>query len=450
MSAEDVPIDPTRPFEEIEAEDRRRVVIEHARPSVIAFFLVASYVGVVEWITRPTHRAALVLVGAGYALIAGVCLALLRWRPHWAVPIAVGGVSTVCAAMLSYSPMVRGSGELCVLAIGVLLGAFTVMFPLGLRCQVLASIVPVIGYAAVLQLGTTTAYPVWYSGSALFTLLFILAVGARSMDRDRSRVLRGAFHQAALATENSRLWDEARAADRAKSDLMSILAHELRSPLGSIKNFSEILLARPGTPADEVRATLQRIASQSIGALDLVHTMLEFGRIESGRLQISIEDFDVAEMIEGVRAELPAAWRRADVPVVWNNAPRGLRMRSDRSKVEAIVRNLVHNALKHTLAGTVSVTVTGDAARQAVRFRVTDTGEGITPEALPQIFDRFSRGVSASGGFGLGLFIVKRFAEALGGEVSVESIAGQGSRFEAIVPLQAPAATLDVSAPRAA
>ncbi len=442
--------DPSLPFEEVEAGDRQRIVIEHLLPSVEAFFSVVSCFGVLEWITRPTHRTALVFVGTLYVVTAVVCVALVRLRPRWAVHVAVGGVSAVCAAMLAYSPLVRGNGELCVLAITVLLGGFTVTFPVGLRYQLLASIMPLFGYGAVLQLGTTTAFPVWYSASALVTFLVVLAAGAHTMDQYRSRILHDGLRQAALAAENGRLRDQAWAANRAKSDLVSILSHELRTPLGAIRNFSELLTAGVFSDADEVRSAIQRIREQSNRAVDLLLTMLEFDSIESGRLHVSVEEFEVAELLDRIRDDLPVRQRGPTPPVLWQAPPESLRMRTDRGKVEAIVRNLLHNALRHTQAGSVTVAVSKEPAEDAVRFAVADTGEGIAPEALPHIFERYSRATLTGGGFGLGLFIVKRFAQVLGGAVSVESTLGVGTRFQVVIPIEAPAAVREASAPRAA
>lgn len=427
-------------FAQVVADDRRRVVIAHAAPSLAVFLPVVLYIGVMEWITRPTHRTAAVIVGLLYIAIAATCLALLRWRPQWAVGVAVGGVSAMCAAMLSYSPMVRGSGELSVLAVNVLLGGFAVAFPLGLRNQLLASVVPVVGYVVVLQLGTTTAYPVWYSASALVCFLFVLAVGARAADHYRSRILENTVHQTALAAENARLRDEARASDRAKTDLVSMLSHELRTSLGTIHLFSELLVEGKVTKSDELPDMVERIYGQSRRALDLVHTMLEFGSAETGALGLSAEDIDAAEVLATIRAEIPETWRLPEVELYWELPRQDLRMQTDRGKLEAILRNLVHNALRHTTRGSVSVTATADPSDDAVRFIVTDTGEGIPSDALPRIFERFRRATHDGKGFGLGLYIVKRFADVLGGSVQVESQPGAGTRFDVTLPRRVPGA----------
>lgn len=424
---------PTHTFEEIEAEDRRQVVHQHASSSLSVFFVVVLFVGVMEWSTRPTHRSALVVVGCCYGAIAACCLLLLRRRPQWAVGIAVGGVSAICLAMLSYSPMVSGAGELCVLAINVLLGGFAVAFPLGLRNQLIASAVAVAGYALVLQLGTRTAFPVWYSTSGLVVFLFVVALGARAIERYRRRILEEAFRQQALAAENDRLRQQADEANRAKTDLLSMLSHELRTPLGNMRIFTEILLEGMVTDREESQQHLRRISDQTKRAIDLVQTMLAFGSIETGTLRLTVECIDVAEMMEGVSGEIPTSWRRPEVALQWHLPAGRLSMSSDRGKIEGILRNLVHNALKHTRQGEVTVEAHGDD-EATVRFVVRDTGEGIDAGALPQIFDRFSRATNAGPGFGLGLFIVHRFTEMLGGRIVVDSAPNAGSRFEVILP----------------
>jgi signal transduction histidine kinase len=427
-------------FRQIRAEDRRKVVIDHAGSSLLVFFPVVAFIGVMEWITRPSHRTAVLIVGALYLLIAMSCLALLRLRPQRAIGIAVGGVSAMSLAMLSYSPMVDGSGELCVLALTVLIGGFAVAFPLGLSNQLLVSIVPIIGYAAVLQLGTTTAYPVWYSASALIAFLFVVAVGAHASDQYRVRILLDGFRQATLAAENERLRDEARAADRAKTDLMSMLSHELRASLGTIQILSEMLVDGGAFKPQEWPDMLERIHGQSQRALDLVHTMLEFGRVETGELHVAVDEIDLFDLFADIRAEIPETWALPGVSLIWRTPPKGIIVHSDRGKLEAIVRNLVHNALRHTRAGSVTVMASLDAAWGVVRLTVSDTGEGIANDDLPRIFERFARATSSGEGFGLGLFIVRRFTEALGGRVSVISTPTVGTRFEVVVPREPPAA----------
>ncbi|HVM97501.1 MAG TPA: HAMP domain-containing sensor histidine kinase, partial [Candidatus Acidoferrales bacterium] len=371
MSSSDAAIDPTQPFEKIETADRQRLVIDHTPRSLLAFSLIVSIVAAIEWISRPAHRDALLIVGSLYAFILATHVAIVQARPRWAVRSAVLTISALCAAMLSYSPMVEGSGELCVLAVNVLLGGFAVAFPLGLRNQLLVSVVPLVGYPVVLQLGSKTAYPVWYSATALLSFLSVIAFGANILDRYRRQILLDGFRQAALAAENARLRDEARAADRSKSDLMSMLSHELRGPIGSILGFSEILREEQGESSEQVHKILDSIHDQSKRIHELVEAMLEIDRGNRGNLSLFIEEFDISELLDRVRSELPSSWARRDVHINWQAPLRGERMRSDRIKLEAILRNLVHNALKHAGDGAVSVTAAVDPEHAHLRITVT-------------------------------------------------------------------------------
>jgi signal transduction histidine kinase len=268
--------------------------------------------------------------------------------------------------------------------------------------------------------------------------IVVLALGASAFDHYRSRILKDTFRQTALAVENARLRDEARAADQAKTDLMSMLSHELRTSIGTIQLFSELLVEGSVANSDDMPDIVQRIYGQSRRAIDLVHTMLEFGSAETGALGLSIDEVDVAEVLIEIRADIPESWRLPDVALRWELPRRGLTMQTDRGKLEAIVRNLVHNALRHTMHGSVSVSAIDDPARRSVRFTVIDTGEGISGDALPRIFERFKRATRTGHGFGLGLYIVKRFAQVLGGTVTVQSEPGSGTRFEVTVPRRAP------------
>lgn len=440
MQASQAIFDPPA-FEALLAADRRRLVCENAPLAFRFFFPVVTLIGAAEWVTRPGHRPALIVVGLAYAVIATVGLALLRLRPQWALSIAVGGCNALCIAMLSYSPMVKGSGELCVLAINVLMGGFAVAFPLGRRRLLIASIVPLVGYAVILQLGTTTAYPVWYSVAALLSFLTVLVAGAQSIDQYHRHALRTAMEQAALAEENARLRDEAYAADRAKTDLLSILSHELRTPLFGIRMMSEVLARSELGGTAEWREHIQRIDRQAKQSGDLVQAMLEFGTIETGALRVSMEEIDTGALFEQLRDELATARIHPGVEVRWNADTAGVSMQTDRGKLESIVRNLLHNALRHTLAGSVELKATTDVARDLVVISVHDTGEGITRETLPVIFERFARGTDGGEGFGLGLYIVKRFVAALGGEIAVESTPGIGTRFTVQLPRVLPPAT---------
>jgi signal transduction histidine kinase len=168
--------------------------------------------------------------------------------------------------------------------------------------------------------------------------------------------------------------------------------------------------------------------------------MLDLNRLEAGGISLVIEEFALEDLLDRLRTSLPANWGKPGVELRWRLSEGRTRLRSDRGKIEIVLRNLIHNALKYTEQGSVSVSADVDARR--VRFSVEDTGQGIAEADLGQIFEMFVQGNSGpprEGGVGLGLYIVSRLTNVLGGEISVESRHGEGSRFTVSIPLVAPA-----------
>jgi signal transduction histidine kinase len=255
------------------------------------------------------------------------------------------------------------------------------------------------------------------------------------------RLLKGMAQHAAVALENARLMETAREANRIKSEFVATMSHELRTPLNVILGYTDLLVeGAMGDLSAEQDDALRRVRTRSLHLLDLIQDTLDLNRLESGQVPLTIEDFSVGEVLQSVRSNVPMGWRRPGVRLDWDSAQDHIVLRSDRAKVEMIVRNLVHNALKYTERGAVSVSVTNQPTTGAVEFNVTDTGPGIPPEEIPRIFEMFQQANGTSyrreGGVGLGLYIVRRLIEALGGTVSVESEVGHGSRFTVSLPLR--------------
>jgi signal transduction histidine kinase len=245
--------------------------------------------------------------------------------------------------------------------------------------------------------------------------------------------------------EHVRWWQDAcereRAALRAKSEFLSTMSHELRSPLHVIVGYADIL-------ADEVPANLQppleRIRHSAVDLLQLVENTMNAARIEAGKLQVQLETFEPAavlrEVEENVRA-LPEAKR--GVPVRWRVPATLPVVHLDRLKVKEIVQNLVSNALKFTCEGEVTVEAASDP--DGLRISVRDTGPGIAATAQARIFDMFERVEAPSAmhrppGVGLGLYIVRSLVGLLGGTIGVESVLGRGTCFTVRLPGQATAA----------
>lgn len=253
-------------------------------------------------------------------------------------------------------------------------------------------------------------------------------------------------NQAAVALENARLIDEAQRANRLKSEFVATLSHELRTPLGVIMGYTDLLL--DGTcdlAMDEGRDLLERIRLRSRELNDLIQGLLDLSRMETHRLALEVGSFSIGEVVADVCQTLPAGWCRDGVALQWQVLEEQTVLHSDRRKIGMILRNLVHNALKYTDKGSVIVAIEPNQSAHRVVFTVTDTGPGIPQAEQSAIFEMFRQGDSVpprGGGVGLGLYIVKRLTEALGGQLGLESTEGAGSRFLVSLPMDTPYAEL--------
>ena len=226
--------------------------------------------------------------------------------------------------------------------------------------------------------------------------------------------------------------------ERSRADLVSTVAHELRSPLTSVKGFTATLLAKwHRFTDDQKRVMLETVNADADRVTRLITELLDVSRIESGRLEVHRQIVDVPERARKVIAGRVAAGEpeerfrlevREGLPETW----------LDPDKVDQILGNLVENAVRHG-AGTVTVVVEPAAGADAVTVSVQDEGEGIAPDLASRVFRQFWRG-HRRGGTGLGLYIVKGLVEAHGGTISVGRAPGGGAEFRFTMPAGAPAA----------
>lgn len=264
----------------------------------------------------------------------------------------------------------------------------------------------------------------------------------RGLDGSERRLLAAIANQAATALENARLMEEARQANRLKSEFVATLSHEVRTPLSAILGYTDLLVEGEDRLSNtERRDMLQRIREQSTQLNDLIGAMLDLNRLETRRLPITISSFAIGDLLRGVRDSIPASWVKQGVAIEWRTCGGEIAIRTDRGKLEIILRNLIHNALKYTDSGSVVVSAEPSASGGRVIFSVQDTGVGIAPEDQSAIFEMFRQGSAnepRGGGVGLGLYLVKRFTEVLGGEVTLASRVGEGACFLVTLPLETP------------
>jgi len=264
---------------------------------------------------------------------------------------------------------------------------------------------------------------------------------AASFSTGQRRLAVGIAQIASMTLENARLLERAESANRAKSEFLSTISHELRTPMHIIIGYNDLLLAEEFGPLGRRQhEVLRRIDKSSRELYDLINATLDVGRLETGRLPITVRTFDVAELIGELMVETEDLREQSGLAFGWNVAPELPRLRSDAGKLKLILKNLIGNAIKFTPQGSVNVDAL--ARDGGVTISVSDTGIGIAPSDLSTIFERFRQAArsasGAHGGVGLGLYIVRRTLELLGGTIAVESAVGRGSKFQIWLPVQPP------------
>ncbi len=245
--------------------------------------------------------------------------------------------------------------------------------------------------------------------------------------------------QAELELREAR--ESAESANRAKSDFLASMSHELRTPLNAIIGYGEMLIEEAhDAGAGALLPDLARIHSAGTHLLSLINSILDLSKIEAGRMDLFVESFSPAELVEDVlsvaRPLVEKQGNRLDVHVAKEPAE----MRGDRGKIRQSLLNLLSNAGKFTHNGTIVLDVRRDEIDPAfVILSVSDSGIGLTPEELENLFTAFYQVSSPTGhrtaGTGLGLALTRRFCRLMGGEVTAESAKGSGSTFRLRLPV---------------
>lgn len=308
--------------------------------------------------------------------------------------------------------------------------------------------------------------PLLTKGEALGVLVF-LTREEHKFTNEEIVFLSTLAGQAAIAIHNSQLHEQAKnqaleleKANKVKDEFLGLVSHELRTPVNAVLGYAAMIQdGLYGEVHEEQRETLGKIINRSHDLLSMVNSLLEATRIEAGGVRLERNEVHLSEFLAEVRSTYDIRLDK-ELTLIWDYPSDLPTLETDRDKLRHILQNLVNNAIKYTDRGSVTIAarmkegsrqqavgggeepsashLSPQALEKWVEFKVTDTGIGIPKESLPSIFEMFRqvKGLKngSRGGVGLGLHIVKKFAELLGGKIEVESELGKGSTFTVTMP----------------
>ncbi|MEN9438267.1 MAG: hypothetical protein RIR09_2922, partial [Pseudomonadota bacterium] len=263
---------------------------------------------------------------------------------------------------------------------------------------------------------------------------------------DRNRKLQGVFaaarditerKQFELALEVNNLELEAATAiaekaNQAKSDFLSSMSHELRTPLNAILGFTQLLESGTPVPTATQQRSIHQILKGGWYLLELINEVLDLALIESGRLTLSSESVALHEVMLECQAMIEPQAQQRGVGMAFARPAESYFVHADRTRVKQILINILFNAIKYNkIGGSVDVQCI-QKSTDVIRISVRDTGAGLNPEQLAQLFQPFNRLGQEAGneeGTGIGLVVTKRLVELMGGAIGADSVAGEGSVF---------------------
>ena len=251
----------------------------------------------------------------------------------------------------------------------------------------------------------------------------------KQIEREKERL---AVHLQGANRDLQEAISAAESANLAKSDFLSSMSHELRSPLNAILGFAQLLETGTPLPTPGQKDCVDQILQAGWYLLELINEVLDLALIESGKLTLSTEPIALVEVLADCQGMIEAQARKSGIRLSSTETPRPLYVKADRARAKQIFVNLLSNAIKYNrVGGSVVVSCT---VRDEHRIRVTvrDSGLGSAPEKLAQLFQPFNRLGQEGGveeGTGIGLVVSKRLVELMGGEIGAQSAVGVGSEF---------------------
>jgi hypothetical protein len=280
----------------------------------------------------------------------------------------------------------------------------------------------------------------------------------RTFGSKEVEMLKGFAQLASVALDNARLFTEAQearqaaeAANKAKSGFLANMSHELRTPLNAIIGYSEMLVEDAADmEPEEIIPDLHKIHGAGKHLLTLINDILDLSKIEAGKMELYLEDFDLLALIEEVASTIkPLIEQKANTLEIHCGNNLGM-VHSDLTKIRQCLFNLLSNASKFTEQGTIALLVdrTPEEDFDWLTFSVRDSGIGMSSEQMEKLFQAFSQADTSTtrkfGGTGLGLAITKRFSQMMGGDISVESEPGVGTTFTLRLPAHVAASKSEI------
>ncbi|MEK6222241.1 MAG: GAF domain-containing protein, partial [Chloroflexota bacterium] len=288
-------------------------------------------------------------------------------------------------------------------------------------------------------------------GDRITGALDVQSTEINAFSDDDIAVLRTLADQIAVAVENARSFEvsqravvEMREIDQLKSEFLANMSHELRTPLNSIIGFSRVILKGIDGPINELQEQdLGAIHNSGQHLLDMINNILDVSKIEAGKMELSIENMNLDEIISSVMSTIRGLLSDKEIMLINNTSDTLPNVMADRTRVRQVLLNLLQNATKFTDTGSITLDmeeiIDPDSGQKMAQLSVKDTGIGISQEDQKNLFERFSQVDSSLtrkvGGTGLGLSISLLLVEMQGGKIWVESESGTGSTFYFTLPL---------------
>ncbi|MEN3365057.1 MAG: hypothetical protein V7606_2331 [Burkholderiales bacterium] len=299
------------------------------------------------------------------------------------------------------------------------------------------------GIAQVLREGKVTDYEL--TAQARDGKQTVVSYNATTF-HDRDRKLQGVFAAARDVTERKQIeltlqenyveLENAKAAaekaNQAKSEFLSSMSHELRTPLNAVLGFAQLMASDTPPPSKPQKQSIDQILQAGWYLLRLINEILDLAMIESGKVTLSQEAMSLADVLHDCEAMIEPQAQKRGIRMTFPHFDNMYYVHADRTRVKQVMINLLANAIKYNSDGGAVIVECKMSSENRVRVSVTDTGAGLAPEQLDQLFQPFNRLGQAAGseeGTGIGLVVTKQLVELMGGVIGVSSTVGMGSVF---------------------